>query len=109
MKRSAIITVVALLILAVGLAQRSHHKREFTTTSAEAYKLYVEGDEALNSFQYREAGDALQRALELDPSFAMAQAALAELYLTERPDSAAKAYARADSLAALLPDENEPL
>jgi tetratricopeptide (TPR) repeat protein len=108
-KRSAIITVAALLILAVGLAQRSHHKREFTTTSAEAYKLYVAGDEALNSFQYREAGDALQRALELDPSFAMAQAALAELYLTERPDSAPKAYARADSLAALLPDENERL
>jgi len=108
-KRSALITVAALLILAVGLAQRSHHRREFSTTSAEAYKLYVAGDEALHAFQYRKAEDALQRALELDPSFAMAQAALAELYRMEQLDGAAKAYSRADSLAGLLTDENERL
>jgi tetratricopeptide (TPR) repeat protein len=108
-RRSALITIAALLVLAVGLAQRNHHKREFSTTSAEAYKLYVEGDEALNSFQYRKAEDALQRALELDPSFAMAQAALAELYEIERPDIASEANARADSLAQLLTDENERL
>ena len=109
MRRSALITVAALLILAVGLAQRHRDQREFTTSSGEAHDLYREGNEALLSFQYGKAEDALQRALELDPGFAMAQAALAELFGMQGMEAADRAYARAESLALLLPDEDERL
>ena len=109
MKKSAVFTILALLILAIGIAQRSQQDREYTTSSGEAYRLFEEGMEAFHAFQRQQAEIALRRAVEIDPDFAMAQAILATLVVTADRDSARVLAARADSLARRLPDENERL
>ncbi|MFH1845607.1 MAG: tetratricopeptide repeat protein [bacterium] len=109
MKYSAVITVLALLLLAFVIARQGGTDREFTTTSDEAYAAYKAGNEALHSFQYGKAIAALQHAIELDPDFAMARVAYAiALQHTNRKLSSVNAQ-QADSLAQLLSDENERL
>ncbi|MFQ5695578.1 MAG: tetratricopeptide repeat protein, partial [Terriglobia bacterium] len=44
---------------------------EVTTDSLEAYRLYTEGLEALRNVRYADARQLFQKAVELDPSFAM--------------------------------------
>jgi tetratricopeptide (TPR) repeat protein len=53
---------------------------EVTTASTEAYKLYMKGLEEADQHVYESAARYLERAVELDPSFAMAYAALCEPY-----------------------------
>ena len=105
--------IVALLILALtlvgsGMFVSQHRSRMFTTTSAEAYELYWEGDEHLTAFQWDEGVAKLENALALDPQFAMAAAALANGYDRQgypvRRDSLA---AIADGLARDLSDDKE--
>ena len=50
---------------------------EVTTKSPEAYRSYVEGIELLNKMLAADARSPLERAIELDPEFAMAHYALA--------------------------------
>jgi len=108
-KYSAVITVLALLLLIVVIARQGGPDHEFTTNSAEAYAAYLEGNEALHSVQYGKAISTLQHAIELDPDFAMARVAYAvALQYTDRELSSVNAQA-ADSLASLLSDENERL
>jgi hypothetical protein len=90
------------------LADRFSNPREFTTTSGEAYELYLKGDHALNAFQWLRAEHFLQEALQIDPSFAMAQAALAEVYSGySTKETVKEALTRADSLTLLLEDDTE--
>jgi tetratricopeptide (TPR) repeat protein len=53
---------------------------EMTTTSMEAYDYFLKGEEARAKLYYEEARVALEKAVELDPDFAMAHAALAASY-----------------------------
>jgi serine/threonine protein kinase/tetratricopeptide (TPR) repeat protein len=53
---------------------------DVTTSSMEAYRYYLEGREDLDRQYYEEARVALEKAVELDPDFAMANAALALSY-----------------------------
>ena len=53
---------------------------EVTTNSPEAYKLYMKGLEEKDQHAYESAARYLEKAVEMDPSFAMAYAALFEVY-----------------------------
>jgi len=46
---------------------------DVTTASLEAYRHYVEGLEASRNFRWADAREHLERAVEIDPSFAMAR------------------------------------
>lgn len=101
---------VASISIVVALARPGWHRADYTTSSAEAYRLYQQGEDHLNSFQFPEAVADLAAALELDPDFAMAHAAMAEALVVAGQDKARKRHAAlADSLARLLPKESERL
>ena len=53
---------------------------EVTTNSPEAYKLYMKGLEEKDQHAYESAARYLEKAVEMDPSFAMAYATLFEVY-----------------------------
>jgi tetratricopeptide (TPR) repeat protein len=107
LRLSALVAVVALVLLAWGLALHSQNHREFTTRSPEAFALYERGNEQFDAFQFADAEESLRRALELDPGFAMAEATLAVLLRSETPAELKQHVARAESLTALLPDDDE--
>ncbi len=107
MRKSVVFTVIAIAAVALFLSQRYSDSPQYTTTP-EAYDSYLKGDQALNAFQFRRAEHLLQEALELDPGFAMAQAALTEVYGgMGSKETYKESHARADSLAKLLVNENE--
>jgi serine/threonine protein kinase/tetratricopeptide (TPR) repeat protein len=61
----------------VGLSERridaaKMQVRDVTTSSAEAYKYYLQGREGLVNFDYVPARQSFEKAVELDPSFAVA-------------------------------------
>jgi tetratricopeptide (TPR) repeat protein/tRNA A-37 threonylcarbamoyl transferase component Bud32 len=61
----------------VGLARKNIEPAEMpigdvTTRSMEAYRYYVEGSENLRKFYFDDARIAFEKAVELDPDFAMA-------------------------------------
>ncbi|MCI0330200.1 MAG: protein kinase [candidate division Zixibacteria bacterium] len=60
-----------------GAASETKPVMEVTTASLEAYRAYVEGVELIERFDYKQAPSALEKALELDPKFAMAYLMLA--------------------------------
>jgi len=55
---------------------------EVTTTSIEAYSYFLRGDEAVDKFYFDEARRLLEKAVELDPTFASAYLRLAWVYET---------------------------
>lgn len=61
-----------------GSSQRSIV--EVTTRSMEAYKLYMKGLEEVDQHAYESSARYLEKAVEIDPSFAMAYVALYEAY-----------------------------
>jgi tetratricopeptide (TPR) repeat protein len=69
----------------IGLARKDIESAEklmadVTTSSMEAYKYYMEGRENLRKFYYDEARIAFEKAVELDPDFAIACYYLASVY-----------------------------
>lgn len=71
---------------AVGLSRRRIEKTqrpvaEVTTTSMEAYNYYLRGVEEFDKFYYDDARRFLDRAIEIDSTFAMACAYLASTYV----------------------------
>lgn len=71
---------------------------ELGTTSAEAYKDYAQGSEALDEFEYTKSRELLEKAVAIDPEFAFAYYRLMQAYAWENNDSASdraleKAYA----------------
>jgi tetratricopeptide (TPR) repeat protein/predicted Ser/Thr protein kinase len=63
--------------LDVGERPAGRSLAEVTTTSLEAYRLYNEGLEASRNLRASDARGLFQRAIDLDPSFAMAHYQLA--------------------------------
>jgi len=59
-----------------------------TTHSLEAYKYFLKGTEACNLHAWGQARENLEKALELDPAFAMAYVYLAWTYIDPGPDEA---------------------
>ncbi|MFB3095694.1 MAG: tetratricopeptide repeat protein, partial [Candidatus Acidiferrales bacterium] len=80
------------LNLAGGPAGRSI--AELTSESLEAYRLYTQGVEAQVNFRTAEARDLLQKAVEIDPAFAMAYFHLSQLSGFVGDVAAAEEYRR---------------
>jgi len=56
---------------------------DVTTSSMEAYALYIKGKEALNKFYLDEAYQHFTKAVEIDASFAMAYLGIAQTYFEQ--------------------------
>lgn len=71
-----------------------------TSKSPEAVALFREGRDLKDNFRAREAREKLNKAIELDPEFALAHAHLAQLSMetADREDHVAKARAAAGNL-----------
>ena len=77
---------------------------EVTTTSVEAYKAYAEGSRLHERLQEREAQGYFEKAVQLDPGFAMALAKLSVVHANlEDMDKARQYSARALEKAGNLP------
>jgi len=73
---------------------------EVTTTSLEAYNYYLQGQVDYENFKCNEAQVLLEKAVELDPDFAMAHLYLAWTYEElGSDDKEAEAYERAKALS----------
>jgi tetratricopeptide (TPR) repeat protein/TolB-like protein/predicted Ser/Thr protein kinase len=77
--------------------------KDITSASIEAYRYYAEAVELHQRYKEREAVPLLQKALEVDPDFAMAQARLAIIYGNlnrprESDEAARRALEHADRL-----------
>ncbi len=77
-KRWLWVGTAGVLLLAAGVSAALYmsHRRDVTTTSEAAYEAYREGVANENRFYFKEARLAYARALELDPTFAMAMVGL---------------------------------
>jgi len=69
----------------VGMSEKELRARQtkvadVTTSSMEAYKVYMKGLEEADQHAYESAARYLEKAVDLDPTFAMAHAALYEVY-----------------------------
>lgn len=76
---------VARSLVGTFTLEESDRLGEFPTTSLEAYEAYLHGKQGIaraTSESLLQAAGHLERAVSLDPSFAEAQAALAEAYWT---------------------------
>ena len=69
---------------------------DLTTNSMEAYKYYLQGKEEIQNLSSINARESLEKAVELDPQFAMAHLYLGEAYFElGNLESALEAYKRA--------------
>jgi len=70
---------------------------ELTTTSMEAYKYYLQGKEEIQNLSSVNARQSLEKAVELDPQFAMAHLYLGEAHFELGDlESALEAYKKAE-------------
>jgi tetratricopeptide (TPR) repeat protein/tRNA A-37 threonylcarbamoyl transferase component Bud32 len=65
---------------------------EVTTPSLEAWELYTEGYQAMQNVRYADARAAFEKAVEIDPSFAMAYMQLSGLAQTRGEIALAREY-----------------
>ncbi len=94
----------------VGISERKIEEAqpriaEVTTSSMDAYNYFLRGREDLEKFYYDQARQSLEKAVELDPNFAVAYLWLARSYssLGERK-AKNEAYEKAKALS--LPESN---
>ena len=71
---------VALEVNLTGDREAEGWLREITTTSADAYRLYIRGHEALLASHWREAASAYEQALDIDSTFIAARTELSGAY-----------------------------
>ncbi len=71
---------VALEVNLTGDREAEGWLREITTNSADAYRLYIRGHQALLASHWREAADAFEKALALDSTFIAAGSEVSGAY-----------------------------
>jgi tetratricopeptide (TPR) repeat protein len=105
-KRRAVSLFGLLLILVAGVAAALllSNRRDVTTSSDEAYKVYREATENERRFYFKEARLGFARALELDPDFAMAMLGMARMSEKEQAISLVR---RAEKLKGRLTDREQ--
>lgn len=105
-KRRAVSLFGLVLILAAGVATALFlsNRREVTTSSDEAYRVYREATENERRFYFKEARVGFARALELDPDFAMAMLGLARMSEKEQAISLVR---RAEKLKNRVTDREQ--
>lgn len=109
--RARLFAVVAAVAAGTtALVVMGQDRPELTTTSRQAYALYLQGEERLNAFQFAAAESLLRNAVGLDAGFAMAHAALGEALSSSGNNLPAKRQVVvADSLSRLLARDDERL
>jgi tetratricopeptide (TPR) repeat protein len=102
-KRRAVSLFGFLLVAVAGVAAALYlsNRREVTTSSDEAYRVYREATENERRFYFKEARVGYARALELDPDFAIAMLGLARMSEREQARSLVR---RAERLKSRLTD-----
>src|SRR6185503_8964232 len=105
-KRRAVSLFGLALILVAGVAAALllTNRREVTTSSDEAYRVYREATENERRFYFKEARVGYARALELDPDFAMAMLGLARM---SEKDQAISLVHRAEKLKGKVTDREQ--
>jgi tetratricopeptide (TPR) repeat protein len=105
-KRRAVSLFGLLLILVAGVAAALYltNRREVTTSSDGAYRVYREATENERRFYFKEARVGFARALELDPDFAMAMLGLARMSQKEQAVSLVR---RAERLKSRVTDREQ--
>ena len=90
----------------IAVADRDAVRRlqEVTTDSVEAYRYYVEGRKLSLEIKYDEALSLLERAVEIDPDFAMAHVEIGIIHQTldherESREATERAFAARDQLS----------
>lgn len=73
-----IILIVFVLLVIISAVYALRDSKDFTTSSDEAYRLFMESRDLLGKLYVREGIEKLQEAVELDSNFAMAHVYLAE-------------------------------
>ena len=78
-RRWLLVAIASVLLLGAGVSAAlfMSHRRDVTTSSEEAYQAYRDGVANENRFYFKEARLSYAKAVELDPSFAMALLGLA--------------------------------
>jgi len=71
---------VALEVNLTGDKEAEGWLREITTTSADAYRLYLRGHQALLASHWKESAAAYEKAVEIDPDFAAAWSEMSGAY-----------------------------
>ncbi|MFO7652193.1 MAG: tetratricopeptide repeat protein [Candidatus Krumholzibacteriia bacterium] len=100
MRKLAVILVVAVAIVSLGVVMNRSAEPDLGTDDPVARELYLEGNDHFYALQLEQADARLREALEQDPGFAMAAAALALTRARQgHREQAALLAARADSLA----------
>ncbi len=95
MYRKSIVIIFAVLVAASAIYALIDRKK-VTTSSDKAYAAYLRGDEYTKKLYIAEAISEFERAVKLDPQFAMAYARLGWLYLDSgRNDEYKRAKAKA--------------
>ena len=79
--QNALADTLARLFRASGVPATRRNQPGQTTRNSSAYTLYVQGQGALNDRSYDQAVNLLQKAVDLDPGFAVARAKLALAHL----------------------------
>ena len=94
-----VVLAVFVLLVAVSAIYALMDKKKVTTSSDEAYRAYLSGEELSNKLYRKEALQEFEKAIRLDPKFAMAYAMAARLYYTfDRMDEYKQAKGKALSL-----------
>ena len=79
---------------------------DVSTRSEEAYKYFLQGSTDLDNMQYTKARESLEKAVEIDPEFAIAYSQLADAYAGEGNTPAFKqALEKAHSLSKNAPEK----
>jgi serine/threonine protein kinase/Flp pilus assembly protein TadD len=80
---------------------------EMTTPSSEAWRLYIIGKDRAENIDPEKAAEYLEKAIQIDPQFAMAYYTLGIAYLTsQKYSSAREAFAKAMELSARASDKD---
>jgi tetratricopeptide (TPR) repeat protein len=65
---------------------------KLTSGSLDAYRLYIEGIEAMDNFRMAQARQLLEKATEVDPTFGIAYSALAQVAMLNRDNASSATY-----------------
>jgi tetratricopeptide (TPR) repeat protein len=99
MKYRKFVLIVFIVLVGASLIYALTDKRKVTTSSDKAYQAYLNGEDLIYRLYTREALQEFEKAVKLDPNFAMAYARLAWLYKDfDKMDEYQKARTKAISL-----------
>jgi tetratricopeptide (TPR) repeat protein len=102
MKYRRIVLIIFIVLVGASIIYGLMDHRRVTTTSEKAYQAFLKGEEYSYRLYLKEALEEFERAIKLDPNFAMAHARAAWLYKSFNND---EAYEKSKTKALSLLDK----